>query len=152
MSFSSLQLVWFLCELWIGFCNIFLMLRHITDYTSVWIVKLVATMLVNIYLITCLVYPHLFASEARWPHSSLLRYAYDIHSHRWSQSIFNLIYSSLLMWTFYSMNCIGCLAYAPNWFMLSLQYIAVFFFRFINPVLIYFVLIDDSKYWRNLDK
>jgi len=107
---------------------------HITDYTSAWIVKLVATMVVNIYLITCLVY------------------AYDMSSTRWTRSIYTLIYCSLLMWTFYTMNCIACLAEAPNVFMLSLQYIAVFYFRFIHPVLIYFVLIDDSKYWRNLDK
>jgi len=107
---------------------------YIQDITYSWIVKLCATMIVNIYLISSLVY------------------AYDVQTARWKWPIFTFIYCSLLMWTFYSMNCIGCLAYAPNWFMLSLQYIAVFFFRFINPVLIYFVLIDDSKYWRNLDK
>jgi len=81
-----------------------------------------------------------------------LLYMYKHKSKRWKGWLYASAWLSLFAWVLYTCGCVAKLAGAPDLAITIVRYIIVFLYTFILPYFHYQALIQDSIYWRNLDK
>jgi len=109
-------------------------LSKVHERTAYYSLKLVGTFVVNLYLL------------------SILLYMYTTKSPRWKWSIFCAVWTTLFLWMLYTVVCFLWVFSLPGMWFDICMYIHVIVIDFIKPLLYYLMLIDDSRYWRNLEK
>jgi len=81
-----------------------------------------------------------------------LYYMYKKKSGRWKAWLYRSVWLTLFLWVLYTAGCIAKLSGAPNIYVTGLRYFVGTFYAFVLPYVYYQALIQDSIYWRNLDK
>jgi len=81
-----------------------------------------------------------------------LVYMYRRKSPRWKFWLYCSIWTTTFLWLAYFVMCLLKLFEGPTSVMTAIRYVIGFFYAFVLPILYYRALIDDSRYWRNLEK
>jgi len=84
--------------------------------------------------------------------SSCLLYIYRIKSLRWKSWLYASLWTTFACWLLYTIACLIKVLDGSVLFMTASRYLIAFCYNFIIPILYYRSLIDDSRYWRNLEK
>jgi len=76
----------------------------------------------------------------------------SIQSLRWKGWLYASVWATFFCWLLYTFACLLKVLDGSVAVMTASRYVIAFFYNFIIPVLYYRSLIDDSRYWRNLEK
>jgi len=106
---------------------------HVSRNTY-WMMKLMSTVIVCYFLYSVLI----TMQSLRCP--------------RWGVWFHLAVWGTALLWSAYIAVCIVAMSNGPELFYTIMSYIALVFYDFLQPIFVYMSLINDSHYWRNLEK
>jgi len=108
-------------------------LSSVSDRNPHFIIKILGTLIVNFWLLNA------------------LSYMRREESVRWQKWLYVSIYATLAMWLMYTVAMVLCMTSTSETVLTIMSYVMVVFYCFLIPLVYYWSLLDDSKYWRNLE-